>query len=189
MTYCIRMKARHLTAALALVGMMLFVPGWTPAYGDSAQVSNLLQQARASAIQLKADSNEMETYSQNQLHWTTHARQINRVKEHVNNSGKILADLHAAREGAEPWQQDVIDKITPLLQEMASHTESIISHLNDRRQTWHPEYHGYLQSNSRLADDLSKLIGDYIDYGQAKSKTDSLGKSLGFAQSQGASAE
>ena len=42
---------------------------------------------------------------------------------------------------------------------------------------------------SLFADDLFKLIADYIDYGQAKSKTDSLGKSLGFAQSQGASAE
>lgn len=189
MTYRIGIKARHMTVALALAGMMLFVPGWTPAYGDSAQVSKLLQQAKFSATQLKADSNEMESYSQSQLHWSTHAKQINRIKEHINESGKILADLHAARDGAEPWQQDAIDRITPLLQQLASNTTAIIEHLNDRRQTWHPEYHNYLQSNARLADDLSRLISDYIDYGEAKSKSESLGKSLGFSESQGASTE
>jgi len=40
----------------------------------------------------------------------------------------------------------------------------------------------------RFADDLSKLIADYIDYGQAKSKKKGLGKNLGFAPP-GASAE
>ena len=38
------------------------------------------------------------------------------------------------------------------------------------------------------ADDLFKLIGNYIDYGQAKSKTSGIGKDLGFAPP-GASAE
>lgn len=183
MTYRIRMKARHFTAAAALVGMMLFVPGWTPAYGDSAQVTKLLREASTSATQLKNDSVQMESYAGSQLRWQTHANQVNRVKEHVNNSGKILADLHAAHDTAEPWQQEAIDRITPLLQELASNTTSIIDHLNDKQQTWHPEYTGYLKSNAEVATDLSNLIRDYLAYGEAKSKSESLGKTLGFSQS------
>lgn len=189
MTYRIRMKARHFTAAAALAGMMLFLPGWTPAYGDSAQVTKLLREANTSATQLKNDSVEMESYAGSQLRWQTHANQVNRIKEHVNNSGKILADLHEARDTAEPWQQEAIDKITPLLQELASNTTSIIDHLNDRQHTWHPEYTSYLKSNAQVATDLSNLIRDYLDYGEAKSKSESLGKTLGFSASQGSPAE
>ncbi|HET8638164.1 MAG TPA: hypothetical protein VFL96_15045, partial [Acidobacteriaceae bacterium] len=147
MTYRIGIKVRHLTAALALVGMMALVPGWTPAYGDSAQVTKLLREASMSATQLKNDSVEMESYARSQLQWQTHARQVNLIREHVNNSGKILADLHEARDTAEPWQQEAIDRITPLLQELASNTTSIIDHLNEKQQTWHPEYQSYLKSN------------------------------------------
>ncbi len=63
---------------------------------------------------------------------------------------------------------------------MASNTESIINHLNDRKQTWHPEYEGYLKSNAELAGQLSKLIGDYVNYDNTKSQTQELGKQLGF---------
>jgi len=185
MTYRIRMKAHHLTAALALVGLMALIPGWTPAYGDSAQVTSLLRRANTSATQLKNDSVEMESYARSQLQWQTHARQVNLIKEHVNNSGKILADLHEARDTAEPWQQEAIDRITPLLQELASNTTSIIDHLNEKQQTWHPEYESYLKSNAEVATDLSNLIRDYLAYGEAKSKSESLGKTLGFSPSQG----
>lgn len=189
MTYRIRMKARHLTAAAALFGMVVFLPGWTPAYGDSAQATRLLERARTSATQLKNDSVEMESYAGTQLTWESHANQVNRIKEHINDSGKILAELHDVRGSAEPWQQEAIDKITPLLQNLASNTESIIDHLNERNQTWHPEYRGYLESNAEMATDLSNLIRDYIDYGKARSKTESLGKTLGFSPPHGASAE
>lgn len=179
----IRKNTRYFAVAAALLGTLLFVPGLTPAYGDSAQVSKLLQQAKTSANELRMDSSQMERYSASQLSWKSHANQINRVKEHVNNSGKILANLHEARDAAEPWQQEAIDKITPLLQELASNTTSIIDHLNEGGKTWHPEYEGYVKANAELSADLSRLIGDYIDYGKAKSRTESLGKNLGFSGS------
>lgn len=182
MAHQISRRARHFTAMAALLSVVAFL-GYMPAYGDSAQASKLLQQAKISAAQLKTDAEEMESYSSNQLTWQSHATQINRVKEHVNRSGKILAELHDAREGAEPWQQEAIDKITPMLQELASNTTSIIDHLNDKRHTWHPEYTGYLKANAELASDLSRLINDSIDYGKAKSRSESLGKNLGFSES------
>jgi hypothetical protein len=173
-------KTRYFSTTALLFGM-LFALGWAPAYGDSAQTSKLLQDAKVSAVQLKQDSSRMESYTRSQLAWNSHASQINMIKEHVNNIGKTLADLHNSRAGSEPWQRDAIDKITPLLQELAGNTESVINHLNDRKQTWHPEYQGYLKSNAELATDLSQLIGDYIDFGNAKAKTQALEQKLEFS--------
>lgn len=183
MIHHILRKASYLPITALLLGMVLLASGWTPAFGDSAEASKLLQDVRMEAAQLRRDSTQMETYTRSQLTWQSHATQINAIKEHINKSGKILADLHSARDGAEPWQQDAIDRITPLLQEMASNTESIISHLNDRQQTWHPEYEGYVKSNAELATNLSKLIGDYVDYDNAKSRTQGLEQKLGFSGS------
>lgn len=182
MARLISAKVRYFIAMAVFLGMLIS-SGWTPAYADSAQTSRLLQQAKMSAIQLRNDSALMESFTRSRLSWESHTSQINLIKGHINKSGKILADLHDARDGAAPWQQEVIDRITPLLQEMASNTESIIAHLNDRQQTWHPEYQGYLKSNAEVSTDLSQLIGDYINFGNAKSRMEKMSQSLGFSGS------
>ena len=173
-------KARGRATAASLLGIMVLVSGWTPAHCDAAQASKLLEDAKTSAAQLACDTEQMESYARSQVSWRTHAGQIERVKEHVNNTGKILAELHNARDGAEPWQQKAIDKITPITQQLASNTEAIINNLNSTKQTWGPEFQG-LKSNTDQARDLSKLIGNYLDYGSAKSKTQGLGQKLGFS--------
>ena len=49
-------KARGLATAALLLGIMVFVSGSTPAHGDSAQASKLLQDAKTSAAQLARDT-------------------------------------------------------------------------------------------------------------------------------------
>ena len=142
-------KARGLPAALVL-GIMVFVSSWTPSYGDSAQASKLLKDARGLAVQLGRDANQMASF-QTLTNWKSHAEQLNLIGDHINKVGKILADLHQARDGAEPWQQDAIDKITPLVQELASNTKAIINNLNGDKRTWRPEYNAYLKSNAERA--------------------------------------
>ena len=181
MPHHILRKTRGLATAALLLGIMVFVSGSKPAHGDSAQASKLLQDAKTSAAQLARDTDQMMSYARSKVSWQSHAAQITLIKEHVNNSGKILADLHNARDGAEPSQQEAIDKITPILQQLASNTQSIINNLNSTKQTWVPEFQGYVKSNSELANDLSKLIGDYLDYESAKSRTQGLGQKLGFS--------
>jgi hypothetical protein len=179
MLYHTLKRVRYFPIAALLLTMLLFSSAWTPAYG-SAEASKLLQDARMSAAQLRRDVTQMQTYARSRVGWESHAAQINLVKEHINKTGSILADLHKARDGAESWQQDAINRITPLLQEMASNTEAIIKHLNEKKQTWVPKYEGYLKSNVELANDLSKLIADSIDYDAAKARTHGMEKELGF---------
>lgn len=179
MLYQLRTRTRTLSWAALLLGIVFLAAGWKPAFGDSAEASRLLQQAKTSAAQLSRDTTLMKSWAGTRLSWESHVHQINAIKEHVNNSGKILTELHNARDGAEAWQQDAIDRITPMLQEMASNTEGIINHLNEHQgRTWVPEYRNYVEANAEQAADLYRLISDYLSYGSAKSKAESLEKTL-----------
>ncbi len=105
-------RSGYLSIAALMFGMVLFAFAWAPAFGDSAEASRLLQEARMSAAQLRRDAVQMESYSKSRLSWQSHAHQIDLIKEHINRTGKIVSDLHNARDGAEAWQQDAIDRIT-----------------------------------------------------------------------------
>lgn len=179
MTHQLRTRTTVLSWAAVLLGIVFLAAAWKPAFGDPVEASRLLQQAKTSAAQLRRDTAQMETYAKSKITWEGHAHQISAIKEHVNDAGKVLAQLHDASEGAEPWQQDAIDRITPMLHDMASNTEAIINHLNEHQgRTWVPEYQEYVKSNAETANDLHRLISDYLDYGNAKAKSQSLEHSL-----------
>jgi len=141
----------------------------------AADVSSLFQQARTTATQLSRDAAIMETYPRTLVTWRTHSSQIDRIKEHINTAGSILSQLHAAREDSQPWHQDAIDGITPMLKELASNTESIINRLNETPKLLrHPQYVQYLKSNAQLANDLATAIRNVVDYDDTKTKMEEL---------------
>lgn len=175
-------KTSYISAAL-LFGFIMLASAWAPAYSDPMDASQLLQEAKTSAAQLRRDASQMEAYTRSQVTWQAAATKINQVKNHINKLGQLVSNMGSARAEAKPWQQDAIDRITPLLREMADNTRAIIDHLNDRKQTWHPEYKDLVKSNAELSVDLSKLVSDYIDYGNAKSRAQELGSKLGVSVS------
>jgi len=141
----------------------------------AADVSTLFQQARTTANQLSRDAAIMESYSRTLVTWQSHSSQIDRIKEHINTAGSILSQLHAARQDSQPWHQDAIDGITPMLKELASNTESIINRLNETPKLLRdPQYVQYLKSNAQLANDLSAAIRNVVDYDDTKTKMDEL---------------
>ena len=81
-------KARGLPTAALLLSIMVFVSGWTPSYGDSAQASRLLKNARGLAVQLGRDANQMASF-QTLTDWKSHAEQLNLIADHINKIGKI----------------------------------------------------------------------------------------------------
>jgi len=54
-----------------------------------------------------------------------------------------VSQLQDARGNAAQWQQDVSDRITPLIKEMASNTESIIDHVSEANRVSDPPYQDY----------------------------------------------
>jgi hypothetical protein len=150
-----------------------------PSADDSEEVTNLLSQIKTKAVELKADADEMVTFTRSKLSWKSHAVKINQIKQHVNDSGQLLAKLHDAKASGSAWQQRAIDEMTPLLQDLAASVTSTIEHLNKNESQVHmPPYIECVASNAELANDLSKLISDYVAYSEAKNESEELRKKL-----------
>ncbi|HYM11387.1 MAG TPA: hypothetical protein VEU62_11680 [Bryobacterales bacterium] len=168
--------------AMALLVVAYFVmppPAKAASIEDSVQISKLLADAKTESVELKHDALEMESFTRSKLSWESHATAITRIKGHINKVGELVTQLNDARHAGSPWQQDAIDRITPLLRELAANTESTIEHLNNNRNRLHTtEYKNYVVANYDLASDLAALIGDFVDYGKAKEKFETLQQKL-----------
>jgi hypothetical protein len=135
--------------------------------GSSQEVNRLLSQVKTEAIALERDCDEIATWAgAKQLSWQSHAEKLNLIREHVNEAGRLLSNLHDARDEASPWQQQAIDRIYPLLKELADNTQGMINHLNDKKSTFYlSEYGDYAKAGYELAKDLARLVSDYVEYG------------------------
>jgi len=148
--------------------------------GDSKEVSDLLAQAKGQAGQLKLDAADMETFTRTNVSWESNAAKITAIKDHVNKVADTVAKLNQLRDTASSWQKTAIDRVNPLLQELASNTTAIIDHLNKEKggRLNTPEHKEYLKSNAELAANLSSTIADFVDYGKTKAKFDKEAREL-----------
>lgn len=175
-----RVTAGFTTAAILVAGYLI-IPAAMKAVegGDSAEITKLLAEAKSEALELKHDSADMESFTKSKLSWESYASKVDMIKEHVNKTGKLLANLKDAETGGSPWQQTAIKRIEPLLKELAANTEATINHLNENRTRIHfTEFKDYVKANYELATDLEALIRDFVNYGEAKDKFERLGQKL-----------
>jgi flagellar motor protein MotB len=179
-------KARYaLGLALLAAASLYLLPALQAAENpvpDSPQVSNLLTQAKRHAAQLTQDADEMKTFAWQDMSTEIHAQKITTIKEHTNNLGKVLQQLDDRHQMASPWQQEAIERITPLAKELAANIEMTIQHINDNQNRLHtPEYKDYLSANYELSSGLSALIADLVSYGKNKANYEKLGSKLELA--------
>jgi hypothetical protein len=163
---------------LALLAAVYMIPMAMKATesGDSPQIAQLLADAKTEAVELKSDSQDMEAFTKSKLSWESYARKVELIREHVNSTGKLLAKLQDVAAAGSPWQQTAIQRIDPLLRELAANTEVTINHLNENKAKIHfAEFKDYVKANYELATDLEALIHDFVNYGEAKAKLERLG--------------
>jgi hypothetical protein len=101
------------------------------------------------------------------------------IRGHVNRAGELLTKLNEAREGASPWQHQAIDRIYPLLKELADNTQATINHLNDNQSNVHfSPYTDYAKANYDLAQELAALVSDYVEFGEHEAEFHRLQEKL-----------
>lgn len=169
-----------LAAAVLLVAGCLMVPTLASAApaDDSPQITKLLADARAEAAELRADSADLESMTKSKVSWESHAAKVEMIKEHVNKTAKLLTSMKDAS-GGSAWQQTAVQRIEPLLKELAANTEATINHLNANHARVHmPAFRDYAKANFELASDLESLIRKFADYSEAKEKFERLGAEL-----------
>lgn len=151
---------------------------------SSEEVSQLLSQVKTEAITLERDSDDLALWARAQLSWESHARKLNQIRDHVNQAGQLLTKLNEAREGASPWQSQAIDRIYPLLKELADNTTATINHLNDNKgHIYLSPYRDYAKAGYNLAKDLAALVSDYVEFGELEQQFHSLQDKLQPAES------
>jgi predicted DNA binding protein len=165
--------------SLALLAIGCFAIPSAVKAADSGEITNLLADAKAEAVQLNADSADMESFIRSKASWESYSNHLNMIKEHVNELGKFLTKLKNAEATGSPWQQTAIKRIEPLLQEVADNTTATIKHLSDNKTRVHlPEFQDFVKEHYDLTTDLSNLIRDFVDYGNARDKFERLGSKL-----------
>jgi len=178
-------KAIHWLWIAAGAASFLMVAWPAEAYTDldAERASALLAEAKTESFQLKQDASEMASFNQSALSWETHADKLREIKEHVNQVGEIVAQLKLARPGAAPWQQVAIDRVYPLMEELALNVQGTIGHLRiDPEHLQDPWYKEYLTTTAELASKISALVADFADYGEAKGKLVKLSEKLKIAE-------
>ncbi len=179
------MKTQQLTrlmvplALLAVGGFSTSVALKAADSQDSEQVSKLLSQAKTQAYQLREDASALESYSRWNSDWANHKTAINEMKDHVNAVAGTLAKLDDARATAAPWQATAIDRIKPLLREIAANTGEVIDAVNKSpKRLATKEYRDYIEANSDDANQLAELIANFVNYGNAKNRMERLAAKL-----------
>jgi uncharacterized protein YoxC len=141
----------------------------------NSEVAAQLDAAKVEASELARDADDMTALVHNDTNWQSHADTLNRIADHVNNMGKILEKLQSERDEASPWQQQAIDRMVPLLKDIAANTTAAIEHLNKNQiRPVSGDYKDYLEQNADTAHELADTISAFDKYGRTRAKLEEL---------------
>src|SRR6202162_1121817 len=183
------MQTLRKTAAELIVGVLtvsvlfLFSTPLSAQKQENPEVTRLLADAREKAAELSCDADDMAALLRSDVSWQVHADMLERVKEHVNKLGRTAAQLEQKRDSAAQWQQQAIDRMLPVLKELATNTSAAINHLNENkgRPLETSSYPQYLRENAEAAHNLSDMISSFVKYGDSRAKVEKLEQKLEIA--------
>ena len=166
----------------ALFLMVLALPSGTLAQAskDNPTVTALFSMAKTAATKIKMDASDMESYSRaTGLSWQSHDVRLNAMKTDINELSKVIEGLKSQRSTASEWQQNAIDRVTPLMSDLVESMNTTINHIGQSKaRPTRPPYPEYLHANARIAADLSSEVNDIVEYAQEKDRMDRLAPEL-----------
>jgi hypothetical protein len=164
----------------ATLGMLALLPMFAQAQKpDSTAISDLLKEAESHAVLAQQDAETLEAYLHSTVSSESHANRLNLIRDHANDLIKDFNQLSSMREEGSPWQQEAIDRVNPLLHEMADNLSATIAHFKENKaRTKMLPFRDYVKANRELMDRTSQLISDYVQYGETRAKKIALEKTL-----------
>jgi hypothetical protein len=117
---------------------------------------------------------------QPKLNWQTHAAEIERMKSDINAAAKTVGKLNDSKGQAADWQAVAIDRIIPYMKEIADNTTNAIEYLNNNqaKPLTTGDYRDFIEANSDTSRELASMIADFVDYGNSKSRYETLRRKL-----------
>lgn len=173
-------------AAVVLAASLTAAPSTSPpgTWNFTTEASDLLDRVQSLSATLKTDAARLESFTRSRVSWQAHASQLNLVRQHVNEMGKVLVRLQEIRHVTAPWQQQATDRVVPTAVMLAERTEAAINHLNDNPgYLYAPDYAGHLGAISDHARSVNQHVDMFIDYAKTGDKLEQLRLSLEMPRS------
>ncbi|KAA6461922.1 hypothetical protein DYQ86_09765 [Acidobacteria bacterium AB60] len=171
-----------LTKRFAFVALLLsiFPTLEAQATTDSVAINKLLGQVKIHSTLAVDDAATLDSYARSPtISWQSHSGKLRAIKEHVNDLIEDCNQMSSLRGEGSAWQQETIDRINPLLHEIADHLTATVEHLKGNPdQTLMQAYRDYVHTNFELIDNTQKLISDFSSYSRSKDKAQTLEQKL-----------
>lgn len=147
---------------------------------DSEELNRLFADASREAAQMSRDAGELKSYHPTETSQESHGEQLNIIRDHVNQLGKLEQQMSEERGNGSPWQQRVADQLRPMLEEMAANMEETIGEFNTKFPPleFNARYKTLIKANAELATQLHRLVRDAVRYGHAKRNFERLHRRL-----------
>jgi hypothetical protein len=179
-------RGKYRSAVWPLLASMLFLlPVLSVAQNNNTkeenpEVTRLLADAREKAAVLSKDADEMEALTRSDVSWQSHAAMADTMRGDVNELASSVEKLKAARDSASPWQRQAVDRMIPLMKDLAANTTAAINHLNQQRTRplVGSPYVEYVKQNAETAHDLSNMISSLVQFGQTRAKLEKMEQRL-----------
>ena len=112
-----------------------------------------------------------------QLGWREHSARLGRAKNAINAIGEDLLELNRMKSRLEPWQQSLINKITPQVHEMVYQTEEALDRVRTDKNRNALALSQYPQNIDQIynnASQMSGTINTVTQYAHAEQKMEAL---------------
>lgn len=124
----------RLAAGLSIAALVLSVSvrsAFAAPPSDSTTIPQVLEQARHHAYEANYDAAVLDSYRQSDLDFRTYAGTLRNIQKHANDLFQDLHQLQALRDRGNPAQREAIDRLEPLLREVATSLTSTFRMLKE----------------------------------------------------------
>lgn len=145
-------------------------------WADVAQASHLFNQIQILSQKVAHEIGPIQAEETN-LFWRGQANELNQVRDHVNQMGEDLSRLSQMRNRLEPWQQKLLNLMTPDIHELVYQTRAAIHVLNSQHNKlalFATSYPQNVTIISNTSGHLENSIGTFTQAAQSAKKLAAL---------------
>ncbi len=159
--------------SVLLIGVLAPLPARADVANEALghpEVANHLALFKQNAYDLRRQAEKLDSLTPSrQVDWTSHAHNLEILKEQVNQLGRTLTNLEELKPQANEGQRMAIENARPHLVGVAQEvTEAIDLLSEDRRSVYGPPYSDTVNNIYNHATSLHETVDTILDYEQAR---------------------
>jgi len=155
-----------LAALLMPAGMLLATETYRPPtvtsstanWYDTEQATNLFNQVQALALKTRKEVARLQVQEE-ELAWQVQSQRLMRAKNDINTMADDLARLNRMKDGLEPWQKSLVNKITPEVHEMVYQMDAAVAKLNNHKNRLYLALTEYPQNINMIYKSANQMAG------------------------------